>query len=204
DLDGYPVAFGHSPPLCRLPPDRLDDPDGLVPGHEGKPAGEPTGVLLMVGPTQSTGRDAHQRVVLANRRQRKLPDDQVASGLQDQRPRHRLSVQAGELILPILLDAGGSPDLPAGRDGNRTRRYHNEIRHTHAMRIRYRRGDFAFDGYELVRRNFSGVAILPEFDDGNQLFGLPVGNRNRRAAAARDLLDRGLYVVGRMVAPVDN
>jgi hypothetical protein len=49
-LDGYPVAFRHTPTLGRPRPDGLDRPDGLVAGNEGVPAGEFTGVMLMVVP----------------------------------------------------------------------------------------------------------------------------------------------------------
>ncbi len=35
----------------------------------------------------------------------------------------RLGVQPGELVLAVLLDTGGAPDLAARRTGNRPGRY---------------------------------------------------------------------------------
>ena len=50
----------------------------------------------------------------------------------------RLSVQAGELTVPVQLDTMRSSDLAAGGDGNRTRCHHNEIRDAQTMRVEYR------------------------------------------------------------------
>src|ERR1700757_534219 len=116
--------------------------------------------------------------------------------------RYCLSIQAGELILSVLLDTGRSPDLPTCGDGNRTRRHQNEIRDTEAVRVGYRRGDFTFDGDDLIGRILPGVAAVLEFDDGDELFGVLIGNRYRRAPAPRDLLDRRLDVVGRVITPI--
>ena len=84
-----------------------------------------------------------------------------------------LSVQAGELILPVVLDTRRSPDLPTCGDRNRTRRHHDEIRDAKTVRVGDRRGDFTFNGDELIRRILLGVAAVLEFDDGDQLFGVP-------------------------------
>ena len=66
-------------------------------GNKGKPAGELARVLLMVGPAQPAGSDPHQRVVVADAGIGKLPNDQVARRLQDQRPRHRAVRHTGTL-----------------------------------------------------------------------------------------------------------
>ena len=113
-----------------------------------------------------------------------------------------LSVQAGELILPVLLDTGRSPHLAAGGGGNRTRRYQNEIRDAQTMRVGHRRGHFTLDGDQLLRRILRGVAAVLEFDDGDQLLGPLIRNRYRRAPGPRDVLDRRLDVVGRVVTPI--
>jgi hypothetical protein len=46
-----------------------------------------------------------------------------------------LSIQAGELILPVLLGARRPPDLATAGDRNRTRCYQNEIRDSEAVRV---------------------------------------------------------------------
>ncbi|COZ65689.1 Uncharacterised protein [Mycobacterium tuberculosis] len=47
-----------------------------------------------------------------------------------------LGIQAGELILSILLDTRPSPDLPAGGNGDRARRNQNQIRDAETVRTR--------------------------------------------------------------------
>jgi hypothetical protein len=51
----------------------------------------------MVGPAQSAGRHPHQRIVVAEVRERKLPDDQAARRFQHQRLRHRAVRHIGTL-----------------------------------------------------------------------------------------------------------
>jgi hypothetical protein len=77
--------------------DGVDGPDGLVTGNEREPARELAGVLLMVGPAQPAGRHPHQRIVVAEVRERKLPDDQAARRFQHQRLRHRAVRHIGTL-----------------------------------------------------------------------------------------------------------
>jgi hypothetical protein len=96
-LDGHPVAGGHTPTLCRSGADGVDGSDGLVTRNERKPARELAGVLLMVGPAQRAGRNPNQRIVVAEVRERKLPDDQAARRFQHQRPRHRAVRHIGTL-----------------------------------------------------------------------------------------------------------
>jgi hypothetical protein len=55
----------------------------------------------------------------------------VAEGVRQERS---LSVQAGELTMPVLLDTRRSPDFAACGDGNRTRCYQNEIRDAETVR----------------------------------------------------------------------
>src|SRR5271156_320407 len=113
-----------------------------------------------------------------------------------------LSVQAGELILPVPLDTGRSSDLAAGGDGNRTRCYHNEIRDAESVQVGYRKGDFTFDDLEFINGLFVGVGAGLELDDGDELFGVLIRNRDRRATSRRDALNRCLEVVGRVVTPI--
>jgi hypothetical protein len=55
-----------------------------------------SGEDVKVGPAQS-GRHPHQRVVVAEVRERKLPDDQAARRFQHQRLRHRAVRHIGTL-----------------------------------------------------------------------------------------------------------
>ena len=66
-------------------------------------------------------------------------------------------VQPGELVLAVLLDAGGAPDLAARRGGNRPWRDQHEIPDIQAVRIGYRGGDVALDPAEPVHRVYRRV-----------------------------------------------
>src|SRR4029450_2943733 len=79
-----------------------------------------------------------------------------------------LCVHPNESILPVLLGAGGAPDLAARRCGNRPGRYQNEIPDIQAVRIGYRGRDIALDLSEPAHRVLVEVAALLEFDDGDQ------------------------------------
>src|ERR1700733_5701315 len=82
-----------------------------------------------------------------------------------------LGVQPGELVLAVLPDAGGAPDLAARRGGNRPGRYQHEVPYIHAVCIGYRGGDVAFDPAEQVHRLLGGIPPLLELDDRDQLLG---------------------------------
>src|SRR5208337_3777439 len=77
----------------------------------------------------------------------------------------RLSAQADELTVPVLLDTRRSPDLATCGDRYRTRRHQNQIRDAKTVRVGDRRGDFTLDDGELVRCLLVGLAPLLDFDD---------------------------------------
>src|ERR1700739_4567970 len=114
----------------------------------------------------------------------------------------RLRVQAGELTVPVMLDTRRSLDLAACGDRYRTKRHQNQIGDAKTMRVGDRRGDFTLDDGELVRCLLVGLTPFLDFDDHNKLLGVTIRNRYRRAPAPRDLLDRRLDVVGRVVTPI--
>src|ERR1700758_3336103 len=63
-----------------------------------------------------------------------------------------LGVQPGELVLPVLLNAGGAPDLAARRGGDRSGRHQDEVSDIQPVLIGYRGGDIAFDVAEPAHR----------------------------------------------------
>src|SRR5271157_1063716 len=119
-------------------------------------------------------------------------------------PSYFLGVQPGELLLSVLLDTGGAPDLAARCGGNRPGRYQNEVPDIQAVRIGYRGGDVAFDAGEPVHRLLVGIASLLELDDGDQFLGTVQRDRYRRDPTTCDLLDRRLNVLGIVVTPMDD
>ena len=88
-LDSRAIAGDYAPALRRPRSDGLDRAHRLVTGNEGEPARQLAGVLLVVGPAQPAGFHPHDRIVVADHRDRKLPDNEAARALQYQRPRHR-------------------------------------------------------------------------------------------------------------------
>src|SRR5689334_17932794 len=120
--------------------------------------------------------------------------------------RPALGVQPNELVLPVLLGAGGAPDLAARRGGDRAGRHQDEITDIQAVRVGYRGGDIAFDLTEPARRLClcRGISTLLDFHDGHQLLRAVHRNRNRRDPAAGDLLDRRLDVLGEMIAAAND
>src|SRR3954469_44131 len=115
-------------------------------------------------------------------------------------------VQPNELVLPVLVGAGGAPDLAARRGGNRPGTHQNEVPDIQAVRIGYRGGDIALDLTEPARclSLRRGISPLLDLDDRHQLLRAVHRNRNRRDPTAGDLLDRRLDVLGKMIATTND
>src|SRR6185295_10705029 len=73
-------------------------------------------------------------------------------------------VQAGELGLPVLLDAGSASDLAARRDRDRAGGDENEVGDGQSMRLGDRRRHVVLDDAEPLGDVRLGVAALLELD----------------------------------------
>merc|ERR1712034_236260 len=112
----------------------------------------------------------------------------------------RRGVEPDELVVAVLLDAGGTADLAAGGRRDRAGGHQHQIADAQPVRGRDRGGDLTSDVVEPAVCGAVEVGRPLELDDGHQFLGAAHRNRYRRHPAAGDRLHRRLDVLRVVVA----